>query len=394
MDWLEDFIGEARTEVVVLRRAFEGWRAADDRGGFHQLINFRLHLLRQIEWVLRPCDYESTDEPGMRPIDHVSRESVRALGAAMSGLRNEIPGHFLDGATTDRVKMALERVVREATDELEDIEDSDRRECIRSRLDEIEIQTAETEKSFPTFRVLVVTALGLELLAVSEFLKDAYPLRGESGLRYEAGTIPGRGMVWDARLVEMGPGNVNAAVLATQAIGECTPDMLALVGIAGSLRCDDVMPGDVVVADRVYHYEGKVEDPAPRARPVSYAWPTPISQAARAAARAHARDADTDYNIHVKPIAAGETLLKSGDSQVAEIIHQHFSDAVAIDMESVGVFAAVHSSGAVPTVIVRGISDCLEDKTPERDRQRQPIAAGNAADVLLKILRRINPQDV
>src|SRR5690606_1336729 len=101
--------------------------------------------------------------------------------------------------------------------------------------------------------VVVLTALNLEYAAVREHLADVELRRHGAGTRFEIGHVP------ESRcrvaLGLTGVGNQSAAVLAERAIQSFEPAAVVFTGIAGALW-DGISLGDVVVADRVYAYQG------------------------------------------------------------------------------------------------------------------------------------------
>lgn len=90
--------------------------------------------------------------------------------------------------------------------------------------------------------------------------------------------------------------------------------------------------------------------------------------------------------VHFKPIASGEGVLSSLDSGLRELLHRHYNDAGAIEMESAGL-AAAGSLGGVQTLTVRGISDCADSGKEAADAAgSQPAAAAHAAAAAIEII--------
>lgn len=61
--------------------------------------------------------------------------------------------------------------------------------------------------------------------------------------------------------------------------------------------------------------------------------------------------------MHFKPVAAGETLLSSMDSELRERLTRVFNDAVAVEMESAGLAEAA-AIGGVKTLTSSSRRSC------------------------------------
>jgi nucleoside phosphorylase len=111
-------------------------------------------------------------------------------------------------------------------------------------------------------KVVILTALRVEYLAVREHLQSIKEVHHPEGNFYETGIFQGEGddNTWEVVIAEIGPENENAAVQTERAIRFFDPGIILLVGVAGGFKTKDVTPGDVVVASKVYGYEsGKAE---------------------------------------------------------------------------------------------------------------------------------------
>ncbi len=251
--------------------------------------------------------------------------------------------------------------------------------------------------------IVILTALELEHAAVRAHLVDVELHSHPSGTLFDVGvlaTCPDRRIA----LALIGMGNPTSAALTERAIAEFQPDIVMFVGIAGGLRTWLAL-GDVVVATRIYGYHGgRSEADEFRARPRAWDTPHHVEQLARHVARSAAwrrwlPDADDPVpNVYFEPIAAGEVVLNSTKSPLAEQIRTHYNDAVAVEMESAGVAHASHLNMATPTVTVRGISDLVDAKDTTDRAGWQPVAARNAAAFAMALAaelgeagNRVNP---
>lgn len=231
--------------------------------------------------------------------------------------------------------------------------------------------------------VVILTALGLEYDAVRAHLADTRQHTDANGTRYELGTPrSGSGRV---ALALIGEGNLAAAAVTSRAIDEFGPKVVIFAGVAGGLT-NSVALGDVVVATRIHAYHGGRDEPAGfRPRPKSWPLAHALEQAAREVARA-----SPSPTVHFKPIVSGEVVIDTRDSHLARLIADHYSDAVAADMESAGVAEAAHRNGFHNTITIRGISDNADGGKRHADAAGwQSIAAARAAVFAVALAERI-----
>jgi 8-oxo-dGTP diphosphatase len=243
--------------------------------------------------------------------------------------------------------------------------------------------------------VVFLAALGLEYDATYAHLTHPRRYIDSDGTRYAIGRLRGGCRV---ALALIGEGNLAAAALTGRAIQEFRPRALMLVGVAGGLS-DETAIGDVVVATRVHAYQGGREETGGfRPRPKSWPAAHDVEQIARDVAQAgewtaSVPDPRADETarppeaaggaaprVHFKPIVSGDVILDSRTSPVAGLIAQHYSDAIAIDMESAGVAEAAHRKGFHRAIVIRGISDAADGAKRRTDAAgSQPRAAAHAA---------------
>jgi nucleoside phosphorylase len=218
-------------------------------------------------------------------------------------------------------------------------------------------------------------------------------------------------------------GNGEAQDACRDAIEDLDPKCIALVGIGGGVPCDEYSLGDVVVAtrivdmcveaviaggDREYSIAGgpmhrKVttkladlagvmghgpawnsEDNVGMRMPVieyscqlkyygKAAWRTKVQQSLKRAS--DRRRTDRSPIVTVGPIASSDRLMK--DDELLAVWLKVVRQVRAIEMEAAGVCkAARRSTGEIPVVVVRGISDIVGFK---RDPLWTSYAAKSAA---------------
>jgi nucleoside phosphorylase len=265
-------------------------------------------------------------------------------------------------------------------------------------------------------RALIITALPVERVAVLEHLRDVAETRHPQGSVYRRGTFDDNSAPWDVLVAEIGPGNEGAAAEAERAIQFHEPTVAIFVGVAGALK--DFKRGDVIASTKIYNYEsGKDADAGFAPRPDTELPAYPLVERARYEAgerqwrqrikgrvgpsppegQASAGDETTcaaplrdEPAAAVGPIAAGPKVLASTRSAVADFIRHQYGDAVAVEMEGHGFLRGVRMNPPVQGIVVRGLSDSLEDKTADADRTWQPRAARHAAAFTFQILAKLD----
>ena len=241
--------------------------------------------------------------------------------------------------------------------------------------------------------VVILTALNLEYTAVRGRLTDLQVHWHRADTRFETGRLGASGC--RVALGLAGKGNNAAAVLAERAITEFSPAALIFSGVAGGLW-PNIKLGDVVVASQVFAYHGGTsEDDGLKARPQAWDISHRAAQIAQHLIRTEEWLAGEPVDgahptAHFGPIAAGEIVQDSSVSEEARWIRDHYNNALAIEMEGAGVALAGHLNGALPVVVVRGISDRADGSKASSDgRNWQPRAAAHAAAFATSLARQL-----
>ncbi|MGW2630563.1 phosphorylase family protein [Streptomyces chattanoogensis] len=245
--------------------------------------------------------------------------------------------------------------------------------------------------------MVVLTALQVEYEAVRQHLEDVREVELPQGTLLDVGRIPG--LNWDVALAETGPTNTRAALVTQPAIEYFDAEAVFFVGVAGALK-DHLRLGDVVVASKVYGYQGGRESvDGFAARPDAWRPSYDMDQLVRSACRnkpwaflAQEPQPATPPRVHFEPIASGDVLIGSRDSETARRIRHHYNDAVAADMESQGVAHAAGMHRTVRMLSIRGISDFAgPDKAVSDAAGSQETASRHAAAFALRVLRDLRP---
>jgi nucleoside phosphorylase len=246
-------------------------------------------------------------------------------------------------------------------------------------------------------RAVILTALLVEYQAVRTHLTDLQEEVHPQGTIYERGKFITKGQAWEVGIAEVGTGNTGAAVEAERAIAYFKPDILFFVGIAGGIK--DVKIGDVVAATKVYGYEsGKVGEKfstRPAAGQSAYA----VIQRAKSEARKGewiqriSGSSPSQPRVRVAPIAAGEKVIASTDSELFRFLRDSYNDAIAVEMEGFGFLSAAFAYPNIQVIVIRGISDLIKDKNaddPEvgTEEERQERASCNASAFAFEVLAK------
>ncbi|WP_168801757.1 5'-methylthioadenosine/S-adenosylhomocysteine nucleosidase [Glycomyces buryatensis] len=242
----------------------------------------------------------------------------------------------------------------------------------------------------------ICTPLDLEYWALRDLLpRHRFTERTERGTAFAVTELQGRHSDWRLVLTLSGRRNADTAVAAERAIATWRPQVLLLVGIAGGLR--GVSIGDVIAASSVYHYEpGQDTDAGRFTRVETLRASHGLSQQAQLikdewAGRLGLAPGETPPRVFHRPIAAGSQVVTGSKSDTAALIETHAGDAHGVETEGFGALAAAWPNAGVEAMVIRGVSDLLDDKNPAADQERQPRAARNAAAFALALVERLDP---
>lgn len=241
--------------------------------------------------------------------------------------------------------------------------------------------------------VVILTALPEEFLAVKAHLDNVREeIHPDSQTVYERGLFVSGQATWDVVIVETGQGNANAADETQRAIAHFNPGVVLFVGVAGGRK--DVAIGDVVAGDKIYNYEsGRDEEvfkPRPEVGRASY----PLEQRARAVVRSWLERRKQAGNEHlprafVRAIAAGESVVASTESATAKLLQRNYGDALAVEKEGHGFLEAARRSQGVSAIVIRGISDLLDNKEQADKGGSQELAARHACEFAFEMLANL-----
>ena len=244
---------------------------------------------------------------------------------------------------------------------------------------------------------VILTALSVEFSAVCAHLSDIQEEIHQRGTIYWRGKFSDPNAVWDVAIVEIGPGNAGAAREAERAIAHFNPDVILFVGVAGGIKDKGVALGDVVASTKVYGYEsGKAEHtfkPRPEIGLSAYR----LEHRARAEAKRNdwlKRLSVTEPipRVFVAPIAAGEKVIASTESEVFQFLRSNYGDAVAVEMEGLGFLDAARANQQVSAMVIRGISDLIDNKAKVDKAGYQEIAARHASAFAFEMLAKLQPK--
>lgn len=248
-------------------------------------------------------------------------------------------------------------------------------------------------------RAVVLTALPEEFKAVQAHLEQPHEEVHATGTVYLRGTFDSQGSNWDVLVAEIGMGNPRASQALERAIQHFSPRVALFVGIAGGLK--DVKLGDVVAATKIYGFEFEKADKTSLRRTEVANTHHRIEQRARA--EAHKDDwhrritsvlrapSPSAPKATVGPIAAGEKIVASTESPIWSLLRDDFSDALAVEMEGFGFLQAAHSFTDVEALVVRGISDLIDDKAKSEQTGSQRVAAEHASAFAFEVLAKLEP---
>lgn len=241
---------------------------------------------------------------------------------------------------------------------------------------------------------VVLTALPVEYKAVRSHIRNVREVVHE-GTVYEVGFFSSQGVTWRVVIADVGIGNQGSAFEAERAIARFKPAVILLVGVAGGIK--DVALGDVVAVSDVFGYESGKDELVFKPRPSVKNSSHNMVQRAKAVARSdewkrRIIEPVDGYapQAFVGPIAAGEKVIASSESAVFKFLREGYSNALAVEMEGCGFLQATHANPSVSSLIVRGISDLIDNKSDVEDDLRQKAASRHASAFAFEVLSKLD----
>lgn len=239
---------------------------------------------------------------------------------------------------------------------------------------------------------VILTALPVEYLAVRSYLTNLQEETHPQGTIYERGQFADENQNWEVGIVEIGAGNPSAALEAERAIAYFNPDVILFVGVAGGIK--DVVLGDVVASTKIYGYESGRAEATFRPRPEVGLSAYGLEQRAKAEAkksdwikRLPSAPSPTP-KVYIAPIAAGEKVVASIESEVFKFLRSNYGDVIAVEMEGFGFLNAARANHQVSALVIRGISDLIYNKTQADTEGYQEVAALHASAFAFEILAK------
>ena len=190
-------------------------------------------------------------------------------------------------------------------------------------------------------------------------------------------------------------GNVAAASELTAANNKFEPDVVLFVGVAGSVKPDDLCRGDVVVGSHAYNIHAGKDTLDDAGRPVSLGRPLGpqasygLVQLATAVRQqqwtgellllgsGEARNARGGVpHVEIRGIAAGEVVHADSHSALMERVRTRFNDVAAVDMESFGLYRRRTGSRCLPSRCVASrtaLKTRIPTTTPTGSRSRHDM---------------------
>jgi len=254
---------------------------------------------------------------------------------------------------------------------------------------------SDGDKTF--YRAAIFTAIPLEYQAVCAHLTNLREEILQLDTLCECGEFFARKRRWEVIVVETGAGTTRAATRTAYIIGHFKPQVVLFVGIAGGIK--DVELGDVVVASKVYSYESGRADPHFQSRPQVYQPTRRILRTARAVARKDdwLKRLKENFSgpaeapkVIIAPIASGNLVVASIEAEVLQLVRSRFNDTTAIEMEGSGFHESANLYQEIESLIIRGISDLIENKSETDKQQFQPLAAKRASAFAFEVLANLD----
>lgn len=248
-------------------------------------------------------------------------------------------------------------------------------------------------------QILVLTAFEIERKAVmSKIMDGEMKFHEGTGTDYFIGTCQTLTRPVRIAVGRTDQTNVNAAMETERAIAYFDPLYVFFVGVAGGLK--DVHVGDIVIGTDVIGYErGKATKDGFKFRPQFGASSYEMERAATAFSMSDRWlstakslvevDFEPEITVVTGTIASGEKVDASDSSQLHEHINWNASHALAIEMEGLGFLRVCMTRPNIKSLLLRGISDMVNNKGEMDAKGSQPYASKNVSAFLFGLIETL-----
>jgi nucleoside phosphorylase len=252
----------------------------------------------------------------------------------------------------------------------------------------------------PNRIIVILSALeGAERQVLRQYLSNETVVRHpDSRTDYYAGDIQTETGGVRLILARTDQTNVSASLETDRALSFFKPHYAFFVGVAGGLK--DVAIGDLVIGKDVFGYErGKVTAEGFKSRPgagnSSYQLERAATNFAHSIAWQQIAESLPNHNfpepvqVVTGTIAAGEKVDAAITSELHQFLNLHCNHALAVEMEGFGFLEACRQHQAVHGLLVRGISDLVDNKGITDKLGSQPYASANAAAFTIALIKQL-----
>jgi nucleoside phosphorylase len=252
--------------------------------------------------------------------------------------------------------------------------------------------------------IIILSALSIERDAVIKHLTGVkLEMHPETGTDYHRGIFKRPSDNINVVVGRTDQTNINAAFETERALQYYKPSHAFYVGIAGGLK--DVKVGDIVIGTDVIGYErGKAEKGMFKPRPQFGSSSYDLEHAASSFAISTSWEAistslvDSQFSAKISvfsgTIASGEKVIASYKSDLYKHIKNDASHALALEMEGLGFLTVCMTRPAIKSLLLRGISDLVNDKGEMDGKGSQSYASKNVAAFLFGLISELDLTDV
>ncbi|MCH9742936.1 MAG: 5'-methylthioadenosine/adenosylhomocysteine nucleosidase [Proteobacteria bacterium] len=228
----------------------------------------------------------------------------------------------------------------------------------------------------------IIGAMAEEVAAFAQEMQDK-KTHEIAGIAFHVGHIHGVKVV----LAQSGIGKVNAAMTTTLMCQQFAPKAIINTGSAGGFNSKQQV-GDIIVSIDVVHHDVDVTAFGYTVGQVP-GMPSTFAAAQTLIDIAHQALAELALPAHKGQVASGDKFMTHQDH--IDIVRQQFPNLDAVEMEGAAIAQVCHRF-ETPFVIVRALSDIAGKASPMSFEQFLPLAAENAAKLIVTMLPHVAKQ--